>query len=100
MSLWIVTFTHPDAVGWQRQLMPHIDYLRRLIDNNVLRASGPMPGEADKKAMLIIAAPDRAALDAIIAADPFAEHGLIGELTVTEWDPIFGVFNAESSMPR
>lgn len=99
MSLWVVTFTHPDASGWQQQLMPHVDYLRKLIADGVLRASGPMPGEADKKAMLIIAAPDRAALDAIVAADPFAEHGLIGALTVAHWDPIFGVFTADSSMP-
>ncbi len=100
MSLWVVTFTHPDEAGWQAQLMPHVDYLRQLIDQGVLRASGPMPGEADRKAMLIIAAPDRAALDAVIAADPFAEHGLIGEIAIARWDPIFGVFNADSSRPR
>lgn len=40
--------------------------------------------------MLIIEAPDRSALDTIIASDPFAIAGLIEDMTVTEWEPIFG----------
>lgn len=99
MPLYMVTFTHPDEAGWQQQLMPHIVYLQKLLRDGVLRASGPFPGRAVKSAMLLIAAEDRAALDTIIAADPFAEHGLIADMTVDEWDPIFGIFNAESSMP-
>ncbi|BCW87354.1 hypothetical protein sos41_04830 [Alphaproteobacteria bacterium SO-S41] len=46
-----------------------------------------------------MAAPDRPALETLIARDPFAIHGLIADMTITEWDPIFGVFNTESSMP-
>ena len=40
--------------------------------------------------MLIIDTPDRSALDAIIASDPFAVEGSIEDMTITEWDPIFG----------
>ncbi|MGA7808573.1 hypothetical protein [Bradyrhizobium sp.] len=32
-----------------------------------------------------------------MAADPFAVAGLIESLTITEWDPLFGAFAAESS---
>ena len=99
MPLFVVTYTHPDEAGWQAQLMPHIEYLRALVDDGVLRASGPLPGTPVKSALLIIAASDRAELDAIVARDPFAAHGLIAEMTVREWDPIFGAFNADSSMP-
>jgi len=47
--------------------------------------------------MLIISAPDRQKLDEIISEDPFAKE--IEEMTVVEWNPIFGVFNGDSSMP-
>ncbi|HEX8414393.1 MAG TPA: hypothetical protein VF637_11000 [Sphingomicrobium sp.] len=46
-----------------------------------------------------MAAPDRAMLDDIIQGDPFAEHRLIENMTITQWDPIFGAFNERSSMP-
>lgn len=49
--------------------------------------------------MLVMTAPDRAALEAVIATDPFAVHGLIENMTVAEWDPIFGAWGSESSMP-
>lgn len=49
--------------------------------------------------MLIISAPDRQKLDEIISEDPFAKEGLIEEMTVVEWNPFFGVFNGDSSMP-
>ena len=99
MPLFVVRFHHPDAAGWQQQLMPHIVFLQDLLKQGALKASGPLPGGRDKAALLLIEAADRAALDAIIARDPFAEHGLIADLVVEEWDPIFGVFNDLSSMP-
>lgn len=99
MPLYVVRFHHPDAAGWQEQLMPHIAFLQQLLREGSLKASGPLQGAADKAALLLIEAADRAALDAIIARDPFAEHGLIAEMVVEEWDPLFGVFNALSSMP-
>ena len=49
--------------------------------------------------MRVMAAPDRAALDAIIATDPFAVPGLIAGMTVMAWDSLFGVWGGESSMP-
>jgi len=30
---------------------------------------------------------------------PFAVHGLIADVAVSEWDPILGAFNGRSSMP-
>jgi uncharacterized protein YciI len=99
VPLFVVRFHHPDAEGWQQQLMPHVAFLQQLLREGSLKASGPLPDAADKAALLLIEAPDRPALDAIVARDPFAEHGLIANLIVEEWDPLFGVFNALSSMP-
>ena len=99
MSFFIVRFEHPDAQGWQEQLAAHLDWLREHVTDGSVRASGPLVGAPDRAALLIMAAPDRATLDAIIATDPFAVHGLIENMTVAEWDPLFGVWAKESSMP-
>lgn len=99
MAVFIVHYDHPNEAGWQQQLLPHIHYLQDLLAENVLLASGPLPDETVKSAMLIISAADEDDLKAIVARDPFAEHGLIENMTVTKWDPIFGAFNNLSSMP-
>jgi len=77
----------------------HLDYLREIEKEGRLRASGPFTDTPGKTAMLILSAPDREDLMALIARDPFEIHGLIEDMTVNEWDPIFGVFNDESTMP-
>lgn len=57
-----------------------------------IKASGPLVGTDVRSAALIIEANDRSHLDAILASDPFAIHGLVEAMTVMEWDPIFGAF--------
>ncbi len=99
MPLYVVTYTHPDAEGWAAQLIPHVRWLQDALASGALKASGPMPGVEPRGALLILEAADRAGLDALVAGDPFAAHGLIADMTVREWDPIFGAFNALSSRP-
>lgn len=43
MSLYVVTYEHPDEAGWQAQLAPHIGYLQDLLAEGVLCASGAFP---------------------------------------------------------
>ena len=99
MALFAVTYEHPDDAGWQAQLMPHIAWLKDRVADGSLLASGPLIGTATKSALLIVSAPDRAALDEMIAGDPFAIEGLIDNMSVSQWDPIFGAFNDRSTMP-
>ena len=99
MPFYAVTFDHPDAAGWRKHVGAHVEWLRERLADGSVRASGPFRETAHHSALLIMAAPDRTALNAIIATDPFAVHGLIENMTVTEWDPIFGAFATESSMP-
>ena len=99
MPLYTVTYEHPDETGWQQHLQPHILWLQDRLMDETLLASGPFGDAQPKAALLVLSAPDRETLDAIIASDPFAEHGLIANMAVREWDPIFGAFNALSSMP-
>lgn len=97
--MYTVTYTHPDEVGWKEHVRAHTDYLLELLRAGSLVASGPNPDADVRSAMLILRAANRRALDEIIAADPFDRQDLIADMTVREWDPIFGVFNEESSAP-
>lgn len=99
MPLFVVTYEHPNETGWKQHLMPHIAWLQTQLKAGTLIASGPFSDRTVRPAMLIMNAPDQASLEILIASDPFAEQGLINNMTVNEWDPIFGVFNQRSSMP-
>lgn len=41
MSLFVVTYTHPDEKGWNEHMVPHIDYLEEITNEGSLIASGP-----------------------------------------------------------
>lgn len=99
MPLYVVTYDHPNEAGWGRHVMPHVAWLQDRLADGSLLASGPFGGEVPRSALLIMSAPDRQALDRLIACDPFSTEGLIENMTVREWDPIFGAFNDRSSMP-
>ncbi len=98
MAIYSVTYEHPDEDGWRNYVLPHLSWLQECVVNGSLLASGPLQGEVVRPALLIMSAPDRSALDAVIATDPFAQHGLIENMAVHEWDPIFGAFKDKSSM--
>ncbi|KFZ17130.1 hypothetical protein V502_04739 [Pseudogymnoascus sp. VKM F-4520 (FW-2644)] len=68
-----------------------------LIEKNILRASGPLKGLPLRAGFLIITAENRAEVERVVAGDPFAKEDLIVELTIHEWDPLFGAFENESS---
>ena len=89
---FVVTMTHPDGDGWNRHVLPHVEYLKSLIASGKLLASGPAMGLGKRAGLLVFAVSDRAELDALIAGDPFAIEELIDELTVIEWNPMFGAF--------
>ena len=98
LKFFVVTMTHPDGEGWGEHVAAHVDYLRGLVASGKLRASGRAIGLPLRAGLLIFTVAGRAELDALIAADPFAVEGLISELTVIEWDPLFGAFADESSL--
>ncbi len=78
--------------------MPHVTWLQDRLKDGSLLASGPLNDTAIKSALLIMTAPNLASLKGIVAGDPFATEGLIENMTMREWDPIFGIFNEQSSM--
>ena len=97
MPFFVVTMSHPDGEAWGQHLPAHLDYLQALIHQGKLRASGRLKGKPLRSGFLLSTVGSQAEVEALIQEDPFAKEGLIAELTVHEWDPLFGVFAAESS---
>jgi len=95
--LFVVTMSHPDGPEWGTHVIEHVNYLNDLIEQGKLRASGPAVGTTLRTGVLLFTVAERAEVDALIAGDPFAREGLIEELTVIQWDPLFGAFAADSS---
>lgn len=92
MKFFVVTYVRPDDTGWDEHLRAHVDYLKGLVDAGTLRASGPLIGTPQSSSMLILNASSREEALEFIAADPYVARGVVSDFTVTEWDPMFGVF--------
>jgi len=99
MPIYAVSYLHPDEDGWKQHLMAHIAWLQDRLADGSLLASGPLQDVGAKAALLVMHALDRDDLDRLISTDPFAVHGLIEDVAINEWDPLFGAFNDRSSMP-
>ena len=97
MSFFLVQYSHPDEQGWSKHLEPHLDWLLDRLDDGSLVASGPTVGSDVRSAVLIVKAPDRDAARVIIETDPYMIEGQVRDLSITEWDPYFGVFHGQSS---
>lgn len=90
MSLYVVTYVHPDQQRWLKFLEPHLHWIERRLADGTLIASGPLPEAPELSAMLLFKAQDRDHVTELIADDPFVSEGLVTELTVMKWDPGFG----------
>lgn len=69
----------------------HLEYLNGLNDRGVLKFAGPLLGDDGKPAgsLVAIEAADRAAAEAIAAADPYAEAGLFASVEIHPWNWVF-----------
>ena len=95
MAFFLVTMTHPDGEGWSRHVAAHVSYLKDLIADGKIRASGPIQGLGKRAGFIIMTVANRGEAQALVDADPFAVEMLIDELTILEWNPIFGAFAGE-----
>nr|WP_228046511.1 muconolactone Delta-isomerase family protein [Saccharopolyspora sp. HNM0983] len=66
----------------------HREYSRGLADRGVLLAAGPYADEAG--AMLIYEVADADELQRVLAADPYAEAGVLARTDVREWHAVTG----------
>jgi hypothetical protein len=97
MSIFIVRMEHPEGTLWNEHVLPHISYLKNLVEQGRLLASGPVKGTRLRAGFLVMRADSREEVQGMIDDDPFAQKGVISALTVEEWDPLFGLLADYSS---
>lgn len=90
MPFFLVTMTHPEGDGWGQHVAAHVAFLERLIDAGQIRVSGPVTGLGKRAGFIVMTVPDIDQARRLIEQDPFAIEGLIDELTILEWTPMFG----------
>lgn len=94
MSVYAVRYTYDSRSDLQGEVRPeHRAYLRGLADRGALHGSGPF-ADGEPGALLILDAPDRATLDALLADDPFARAGVIAAVEVRTWNVVIGPWSA------
>lgn len=97
MAHFFVTIGHPDQVGWVRHLKPHLDWILAQVESGCLLASGPTVGTVPRGGALIFRTEDLRSLQDILDTDPFFIEGMVADVMILEWDPIFGAFQPDSS---
>lgn len=97
MTVFLISYIHPDHEKWLKYLGPHLDWLHAQVEAGRLLASGPLDHGTVRAGFLIARAEGEQAVRDWLAGDPFVIHGLAEEMSVTAWDPIFGAFSDETS---
>ncbi|MDR3518911.1 MAG: YciI family protein [Azospirillaceae bacterium] len=91
MLFHILCLDKPDSAAIRSaNRAAHLAYLERSADT--IFAAGPLlsdDGSAMIGSVLIVEQPDRAALDAFCAADPYAQAGLFASVTIRPWRRVF-----------
>lgn len=94
MAVYAVTYTYQGSDETISEIRPtHREFLKSLLDNGVLLASGPMVGSSG--ALLILKGESIDEIALTLDADPFEIAGVIGERAITEWNPVFGPWSAQ-----
>ncbi|WP_454048819.1 YciI family protein [Cellulomonas sp. Marseille-Q8402] len=90
MPTYAVQYTYDQRHELRDEVRPeHRDYLRGLADRGLLLGSGPY-ADGDPGALLVFTAVDTAALEVLLADDPFARHGLVADVRIREWTLVLG----------
>lgn len=97
MSLYIVRMDHPDGSKWNTFVREHVLYLKELIKQGKLIASGPLKNTPLRAGFLVFSANSLDEVTTMVNEDPFARENLIAQLDIQEWDPLFGQLTLLSS---
>ena len=93
MAYFAVQYVYGNDAELVARVRPeHRVYLRSLIEQGSLKASGPYVGAQRDSALLIFFADDADQVRALVAGDPMSVNNVLESFTVTEWNPLLGVF--------
>lgn len=90
MSLFVVTYVHPDEERWLELLEGHLHWIEARLASGALVASGPLPDAPELSALLLFDAANENEVRHLVADDPYVSEGLVTTLTIQRWDPGFG----------
>ncbi|MFI6045789.1 YciI family protein [Nocardia sp. NPDC051321] len=92
MPIFAVHYTYSEATvaGRDTHRPEHRGWLADQLAAGALLTSGPYPDGSG--ALILFQAEDAAALQTLLAADPFARERLIDDVRVVEWLPVLGAF--------
>ena len=93
MKFYVVHYVHLDDQGWQRYKDDHVTWLKAAVSSGSLRASGPVVNTPSHTAFLIFGANSSEELTNLLRTDPYYIHGLVSEMQLLQWEPVFGVFS-------
>ncbi|WP_166847444.1 YciI family protein [Isoptericola sp. BMS4] len=94
MAVFAVTYVYvadPDRLGEVRP--EHRAFLRDLLAQGSLLASGPLPPTPDGEpggALLVVEAQDPTGALTLLDPDPMRRAGLVAERSAREWQPVIG----------
>jgi uncharacterized protein YciI len=96
MGLFVALLEFTSDEELRLQTRPtHREYLRGLLDSGKLRLSGPWVD--DTGAMLVYQAEDQQEAEAMLAADPYRQAGVVANATIKEWRMVFDAAAPETS---
>lgn len=95
MQFYTVHYAYTtDSAALDASRGDHRTYLRSLVEEGSLAASGAYL-DTDPSALLIFRANSESEVRSRLEGDPFQVAGLVERTTITQWNPILGVFAAE-----
>ena len=93
MAYFAVQYVYSSDAELVARVRPeHRVYLRSLVKAGSLKASGPYVGADRDSALLIFSADNVDQVRALVADDPMSVNDVLDSLTITEWNPLLGVF--------
>ncbi|WP_341730244.1 YciI family protein [Brooklawnia sp.] len=93
MAYFAVQYVYSNDAELVARVRPdHRSYLRTLVEAGTLKASGPYVGVQRDSALLVFSADDADQVRALIAQDPMSLNNVLESFTVTQWNPLLGVF--------
>lgn len=90
MATWTIEYAYDDrAEDRDRHRPAHREYLNGLLSAGVLLTYGRYDDDGAPGALLVCVADDVAAVEELIAGDPFVTNGLVPEHRIRRWAAVW-----------